>query len=551
MPVEARDIAERFAKVVADRGVEDDHFESLARVFHPRRSGFAGQRVRGERLNDEIYDSTPLRERRDLAANLGGLMKPKESQWFRIRTDDEALNEVPAVKAWLAHAEDRTFKAIYSRRARFLSESGAVDNDLVTFGTASMWEGPNLAGDRLSFRSLALKDAYPLVNADNEIDTHFVRLHRTARQAVQEFGEDNLPDRIKEAAKGASSRREQQFDLIWAVMPREDMEAERGDFRGMAFASVVVDKEGEKKVRESGYREFPFIVPRWDISAGEIYGRSPAMIALGDANTLQAMAKTILVSGQRAADPPHWAVAKSIVGTPRMRPGGFTYVDGKAVKDFGGRPPIGPLLNHAQLPIAREMQQETRQGVARAFLREILRLPQDGPQMTATEVLERRREFLEVIGPVFGQLEADYIGRIPERAFSIMLRAGAFLPPPEELEGRNVSFVYESPVAQARKQTEAANVARFGELMQGYIGLKPELIDNFDFDEISRDVGDALGFKEDWIRPKEAVAADRDQRAQQQAAAIQLAQGEQMANIAERGAKAIEGVGRAAQQERR
>src|SRR3546814_5355994 len=66
----------------------------------------------------------------------------------------------------------------------------------------------------------------------------------------------------------------------------------------------------------SGYHQMPYICPRWDTSSGEDYGRSPGMVALPDANTAQAIGETMLVAGQRAADPPILVPSDAFIDAP-------------------------------------------------------------------------------------------------------------------------------------------------------------------------------------------------------------------------------------------
>src|SRR3546814_11589953 len=112
-------------------------------------------------------------------------------------------------------------------------------------------------------------------------------------------------------------------------------------------------------VSESGYQEFPFAVPRWDTSSGEVYGRSPGMIALPDANTLQQMGKTLLVAGHKAVDPPLLVGDDSVLGTPKTFPGGITTFDMQAARDLG-RIPIEPLQTGFHLPPGRALQKDAR-----------------------------------------------------------------------------------------------------------------------------------------------------------------------------------------------
>ena len=62
--------------------------------------------------------------------------------------------------------------------------------------------------------------------------------------------------------------------------------------KNMDFTSCHVHEESGVILRESGFREFPYVVPRYlKSSSNEIYGRSPAMNALPDVKMLNTMCK--------------------------------------------------------------------------------------------------------------------------------------------------------------------------------------------------------------------------------------------------------------------
>jgi len=513
---EFADILARFKGLADGRREWEAHWEELAQVMLPRRAGFTSEPTPGARQNETIFDGTPMLARRGLAAAIDGMLKPKTSRWFHVRTEDEALNERDEVRAWLDRVEERLFAAIYNPRARFIQRSGEVDDDLVTFGTGVLFIGESHAYDRLCFRSSHLRDAFIAENGDGEVDTIFLRLRLTARQAAQRYGADALGAKTREAL--ARGRPDEKFVFLQVVQPRTERDPAKADSRNLPFASLVIDVASEHRVGESGFHEFPFAVPRWDTASGETYGRSPGMIALPDANTLQQMGKTILVAGHKAVDPPLIQVNDAVIGTARTFPGGVSYVDAQALRDLGGIRPIAPLETGGNIPLGREMQADTRAQIEAAFFKNVFNLPVDGPQMTATEVLERRDEFLRTVGPVVGRLETDYIGVIPQRAFMIMLRAHAFGPPPPSLAGGRVRFVVSSAIEQARRQIEAAGAARAMELLAPFLAAKPELMDNFDGDAIARDVPEIFGLPRRWLRAQGAVDALRLSRLQGQQA---------------------------------
>ena len=520
------DLLARHRKLKGTRRTWEQTWQELAEVLLPRRADFTVQTtVDGERRTDNVYDSVPMQARRSLTTAIDSLIKPRNVQWFHVRPRNEDLTQDEEVMRWAEIAGKRMFNAIYSREARFIQRSGEVDNDLVTFGTGVMFTGEASRPGNLTFRSFHLRDTLICENADGVVDTVMITLHLTARQAVQRYGAENLSREINDAL--SMGKPEDTFEFLWVVMPRADADRTKLGAKNMPWASVVIECKAEKIVRESGFEEFPFAIPRWDTASGEVYGRSPGMLALPDSETLQAMGKTLLVAGQRATDPPMWALGDGLMSAARTFPGGITYIDGAVARQFG-RVPIGELQTAAQIPVGREMQNDLREQIWGAFFRNVLQLPVNAPRMTATEIIERKEEMLRAVGPVFGQLETDYLAVIVERVFGIMFRAGAFPPVPEALLGQEIDFRFESPILRAQAQIEMVGLSRSLEMLAPVLQARPELLDNFDWDAITRDTPKAGGFTYKWLLPEEVRDQQRQARAQQQ----QMAEMAEMANSA-------------------
>ena len=432
-------------------------------------------------------------------------LKGRQTRWFRIRSEDAEIAGDGEVEAWLRDVDRRMWRAIFDDKARFSDRSFEVDLDLVTFGTGVFFV-EEIVGRGLNFRAFHLRDTLVAENNLGEIDTVFRTLRLTARQAAQQFGEDRLGAKTREALRDEAGKSEARFRFLHVVVPRDDADA-----AGRRFASKWIDVASEHLIGEGGYHEFPYAVPRWETVTGEVYGRSPGMLALADAQTLNAMSATLLKAGQKAVDPPLLVAQEGLVSSVRLFPGGINYVDYSAVPS--GRPPIDPLQSGAQMPLGLEMENQRRDMIWAAFFRNVLQLPVAAPQMTATEVLERKQEFLRVIGPTFARLEASYIAPMVNRVFGLMMRAGAFAPMPAALQGRRLRFEFDSPVSQAQKQIEALAMRGALEQAAPLLELDPAAADNIDNDKAVRLIFEANG-ADGLLRGAEDVALLRTVRAE-------------------------------------
>lgn len=154
---------------------------------------------------------------------------------------------------------------------------------------------------------------------------------------------------------------------------------------------------------------------------------------------------------------------------------------------------------------------------------------QDGPAMTATEVHARVNLIRQLLGPVYGRLQTEYLQPLIERCFGIAMRAGILGQPPETLAGRPYTVRYLSPLARAQKLEEVSAIDQYvagcamAAKAQADAGSAPDAMDNVDLDAAARFRGEALGVPSDVMRSKADVQRVRDDRQQ----AMQAAQEQQ------------------------
>jgi Bacteriophage head to tail connecting protein len=529
----------RWRKLSGDKGQWHSHWDDLARVMLPRRMGFTTTPVEGERRTDDIYDGTPMQAARGLANAIGGMMRPSGTPQIQMRADDDALNNLGESQDWLADSTDRFLNAYSSPKARYLQVSPEIDHDLVVFGTAVEFIGERKNRNGLLFQSLHLKDVTPFFSEDGDVEGMFHKRTLTARQLSDRYGEKSLSDATRQCLKDNPDKK---IDCLHAVIPRKEFKAGAMMAVNLPIADLWIEIEAKHEIFTGGFHEFPFIVPRWETSSGEDFGRSPGMIALPDADTLQAMGETILISGQRAADPPLFAPNDGSFDAVNTFPGGISYYDVETAASMRGNP-FFPLESGTNLPVTRDMQLDVRQQVFSAFYRNVLNLPVAGPAMTATEIIQRKEEFIREIGPMYGRYDTEKTAPEAERAFMVMLRAGGFAPIPKALQGKNVVFEYDSPVKRIRKQIEAAAARQWAAGMIELGQVKPEALDLINEDELGRFEAESLVIPHQIVNSRETVAAIREARLaaqQQQQVAANMAAA---VDVAKTGAEAASKLG--------
>ena len=509
-------LMKRFDRLSSQRQNWETHWQEVADYMMPRKADVTKLRSKGDKRTELIFDSSPLQAVELLAASLHGMLTNPSTPWFSLRFKEEDMEFEDEAKEWLESATDVMYTAF--NRSNFQQEIFELYHDLITFGTAAMFIEED-EDDILKFSTRHINEMYISENDKGRIDTIFRKFKLSARAAIQKFGSTTEFEVI------AKKDPYEEVEIIHAVYPRSDFDVTKQDQKNMPFESVYMSEKGEE-LSVSGYREFPFVVPRYLKASHEIYGRSPAMTALPDVKMLNEMSKTTIKAAQKQVDPPLLVPDDGFLLPVRTVPGGLNFYRA------GTRDRIEPLNIGANNPLGLNMEEQRRNSIRNSFYVNQLMM-QQGPQMTATEVIQRNEEKMRLLGPVLGRLQSELLKPLIDRAFNILLRKNMFAPAPEFLAGKDVEIEYVSPLAKAQKSTELQAIMRGIEIMGSLANVAP-VFDYVNFDKLVKHLMDIVGVPQKILKPQSQVNAERQQKQQQQE---QMQQMQQLQQVAEAGGK--------------
>jgi hypothetical protein len=518
----AAEIIKRHEQLAANRTNFDSHWEEIAERVLPRAKGsFTGRfsvtnQNQGEKQTEKMYDATASIALDRFAAVMDSMLTPQNSKWHRLRADDPALNRDPMVLRYFDEVTNLLFKYRYSPKAGFANQNHERYMSLGAFGTGSVMVD-RLEGGGLRYRCIPLAELYLLENHQGVIDTAHRKFVLTARQAIQQFGREALPEKLVEAAE---KKPDQEFEFIHCIKPRDDLKPGRLDYRGMPWASYHVSIEGKKIVREGGYRTWPLPTGRYVQAPGETYGRSPAMMVLPNIKVLNEQKKTMLKVGHRAVDPVLLAYDDGVLDAFSLRPGAVNYGGLNAQ----GQKMVQPLdMATSALPAFDKLMEAERLPINDVFLVTLFQILVETPTMTATEVLERAREKGVLLGPSMSRQQSEYLGPLIERELDVLTSQGLLpdMPPLLREAQGEYTIVYESPLARNMRYEELTGFNRLLEQAATYASATtdPRILDWFNFDEALPAAAEIQGVPMRWLNTMEQVQAIRADRAQQQAVA--------------------------------
>lgn len=525
MKPSAKRIISRYQKMKAMRSTWESHWQECADYVVPNKNQITTRTQAGAKNNVLLYDSTAIQAAELLAGALHGMLTNPTTVFFDLTTDNELINKDDTARRWLSMATRKIHDIL--NNSNFQTEVHELYLDLCWAGTACMLiEEDDTPGDEnqlVRFSTRHIAEVNVEENHKGQIDTVYRSYRWNARQIMDEFqkaGDEQIPDRIVQCAKDHPTK---EFEIIHAVYPRDaDYIKGKTGPKFYPYASVYVLSDGEgdqgELLRDSGQREFPYAVPRWTKASGEIYGRSPTMSCLPDIKMVNEMMLTVLKGAQKAVDPPLQAPDDGFLGEVDGTPSAINFYRA------GTTDRIEPIVNNQRVDIGIQLLQDVRGRIRSAFYVDQLQL-QNGPQMTATEVMQRTEEKLRLMGPMLGRQQSEFLRPMLDRVFNILVRKKAFGEIPSILSKATVHFQYTSAVAKAQKVSEGNNIMRFMQTAAPFLEVDQEAKDNVDADEAVRFLGQYVyGLPQELLRDKKKIAERRQGRqdamqAQQQAQA--------------------------------
>ena len=531
MPFNPKEVTQRLNSLSTQRQNWESHWQEISELVLPRRSDFVGPRESGDKRGLQMVDSSATIANELLAAGLHGMLTNPASKWFTLKVSNEDLMQDPEVKAWLEKVEKVIFSEFNSSASGFTSHLHELYLALTAFGTSVMFISSNDSGE-LTFSTRHLKECYLAEDPWGMIDTVYRKFEYTVRQIYDRWP-DTHGEEINKLWK--SKKYDEKVEVVHCVYPRKDRDRKKKTSDNLPIGSTYMLSKYEHMLEEGGFDEMPYISPRWVKAAGETYGRGPGMSTLPDVKMLQEMAKTVIKAAQKIVDPPLQAEDDSVLGPVRTVPGGLNF-------RRAGSEPITPLQTGANIPIGLDMMQDLRQRIREGFFIDQLQLNQ-GPQMTATEVLQRTEEKLRLLGPVLGRLQSEMLSPLINRVFGILGRLDKLPPAPEILVGEEYSVEYVSPLARAQRQVEANSLLRVFEIGAPLFQIDPNSARVVNGAETIRWLADLFGIPTSLVKTEEQLQAIIQQEQQQMQMQQQMAMLEQGAGAADKGASALKQLG--------
>lgn len=502
----------------------DNTVQEIIDHIDPHHRDVTTERAPGEKKNSRQFDGTASYGSHVFAQFVEGSVFNQSTKWFSLAHEDPAITAKQENAAWYTDSRDRALKVM---RPTFYGPAGQCVTSWALFGNAALLieDVPQKRQGlgRIKYTSCPWGTYVMAEGDDGRIDKFIRCLKLPAHQIVSRFGEQNVSDDIRAAAAKEPLK---EFEILHSTLPREFQPYSKSKIKTAKeydFASCWVEVAKKKLIHESGYRKFPYAIARYDLISGEVYARGLGEIALPDAKTSNLMRELHLLWAGRQLDPPQLIRRNSIInGILNMQRKGKTIVT-----DINNS--VKQLIENSELPSFEHLHEQVQTQIMRVFhVSEILNLlAREKPEMTAFEVNARLTLLQQILGPVFGLLEAEFLSVIVDVTIDNMAYANVLQEPPEDIAGSvegAVDVIYEGPLARAQRNQEILAIQQSVADTGGLITMNPELALMVDFDKMQRRLYEIRGTQDLLVSDRDYTAnvnqARKAKDAQTQAALL-------------------------------
>jgi hypothetical protein len=538
----------------------------------PRKQDFFNQVQDGANLTGQIFDSTAPRANQQMASSIIGAIWPNGSKTFVLDPPDDmdfAESKKADVKDYYLKASKRMYGVMDNPEAGLTTSIDEYMLDQPAFGVSGIFAEENFDTDEFNkpvrYYAVDCKKACIMEGKDGFVDTVYVERSITVKQLIQEYGVDNVSKKSRDAWD--NNKQNEKVRVLHAIEPR--IEGVKNIFGNqfMPIASIHIEMDAPKILKESGYSEMPVFVTRFWKANGEVYGRSPATESMPDIIAANVMGEAFALATEKQLDPPGILSHDGSIGggTVDMSAGAITIRNTQGRLNEANHKVWEQLVTVGDMTPTAKYIEMLVENIKQAFFIDRLTDFNNDTRMTLGEANMRDQMRGQSLNTTYSRQISEMFSRLVQRTFHIMLgkgllgvvkgspqyydilRAGGtpwIIPDAiaKRMLGNQHSYkvTFISPAIRIMRAEELSGIMNILTVVEKIAPVNPEILDAINFDALIYKMQELTGAPSEILNSLERIQAIRTNRNQMQQQQMQAQQTEQMALTAKHAGQAAQ-----------
>jgi len=471
----------------------------------------------------QVFDSTPIWCREQLASGLQMLLVNPSYPWFSVKAALEGGPASsypglpydapdPAIKSWEDAVEIELYRVFADPFNNFYNQAHVFFLNLVAYGTAVFYveEAPELP-QNLFFRCLDLKECFIEENPLGQVESLSRFFSMPARNALRQWPKDPVFQKM-----AAENKEDELIEVLHVVRKKEETKSSSKNNKGFPYESTYIDFGNSRLIEEGGYGYFPFLVTRWTVEDADGYGSAPGGHVMADIKLLNILRQSHIKIMNKALDPPLLVPENGYHLPLSITPGSINFYRNGIVD------PVRPVSPMENVQISFEEMGQCREAIKQAFYIDLFRMGKETKEMTAAEVQARAEEQMRLMGAIVGRIETEFLNPLILSVYHILDKYGR-LPKLGNSSRPEIGIEYISPLSRAQKSAAYNSTeAVLGFLQRsGIPAIYPEIYDNINWDRVLQSFVELKGVPGKVMNTEEEKAQAQRRRIMLQEAMLQ------------------------------
>ncbi len=488
----------------------------LSEYFLPRAARFdSDEKDKLRKKAKKIKDSTVYRAVRNYSSGLMTSASSPASNWFNVRIKNYKVDYDKDALNWCGQVTELLNNILSS--SNFYQTIPLVYRHLGVFSFGCLYAEHDY-DNVVNFKIIPMGSYRYAKNSAGRVDTLMRVYKESVKNLVDQFGEENVSERVKSLLK--NKKLNEQVEVCHYVAPNKDYLPNATFAKNKRFVSIYYEVNSDRKTNKflhvSGYNKFPYFVYESEVTGSDTYPSNGSGIeALPDARQLMEMVEDE-AKGIKKIVSPAYQGPKNLKSQAKDSAGSYI-----AVPD-DSRQNIQPIYAvPAQFMNIHDLIELKKKDIENAFYNDlfsiILNTQKSG--RTAFEVNELKEEKLSLLAPLLNQVHSGHKS-VFEWLFEEIQELGICPPPPESILNKEFDIEFVSTLTQARLATKVSGIERLVTYVANLAGkVDPSLRHKIKLDETVDMYAKYGNIDMSLLRSNEEVEkiAQAEAKAQQQA----------------------------------
>jgi len=444
------------------KGVADKWMSQLQQCYElvmPNKAEFSiYRRIAGGPRSQKVFDSTAIVGLKKFAANIQQMLMPNTSYWAKFKPGPRVLKANSGISPKEAQIECDEWREIFFKSLNKSNFANAAYQSLMEMGisTGVLLIQPGDRHNPFKFKGVPLHQVSVEQGPDDTIENVFRKYRLPARTIKETWPKGNFTTSQLEIMNSDAYT---EMELIEGCVYEPQIS-------GSKKYCFFVYLEGAEGFIIKEYRAWsPWVVFRWNVYAGEQFGRGPIIDMLPFIRELNQLAQFDLQAASYNANPIFLVAAGSEVNpyTARIAPGAIIPVQQIAP----GVTPIQQLQIQGQPTYSQLTRGELVHAVNEALNTNPI-VPNTKTEKTATEVQARQAEWLRQNQSMAGRLERELCRQVVDKCWRILHSLG--MVPVPVINDDDITVEFESAIKDIQGRAEVEKALQATQYMANIVG---------------------------------------------------------------------------------